>query len=199
VEARKRLRERNGPVVDAAYGALYRQLGWTAEQREKFKELKLDVDEQTSKLFKAATEAEKARNPGADRAALQDVADATFAQARADLTQAVRNSFGDDAAQAMEHFQATQPVRSMVTQLADALFYSADPLSPTQAEQLVDLLATHARDARGQVTLSALNGDAALAQASTTLSATQLAALRGIVASRQVTSTFVTARGSVGH
>ena len=180
-------RERNTLNIDTTYAALYRQLDWTPEQREQFRTVMLERQESGSQLFKAALAAARQTNPALDRAGMFEVFEATNAQLHVEQQADVRRLFGDAAAQALAHYQATLSMRTVANQLASALFNSPSPLAPAQADQLVDLLARHARGPIGKVEVSALDTAAAVAeaQAQGLLSAPQAAELRRIAAQAQ--------------
>jgi RNA polymerase sigma factor (sigma-70 family) len=159
-------------AYDIAYAAFFRQLGFTPEQREQFKALLNERMERGQRLIE--TMAAQGKNP--DKLAVQVIFDQTDSELQAEL----RAAFGDTVVDAYNHFEATRPVRAVTDQLASALFYTDAPLTVAQADQLVEIMAGNARDARGKVAMAALNLDAALAQAQGVLSAAQLEQFRRI-------------------
>jgi len=159
-------------AYDIAYAAFFRQLGFTPEQREQFKALLNDRMERGQRLIE--TMVAQGNNP--DKLAVQVIFDQTDSELQAEL----RAAFGDKVVDAYNYFEATRPVRFVADQLAGALFYSDAPLTVAQADQLVEIMAGNARDARGKVAMAALNLDAALAQAQGVLSAAQLEQFRRI-------------------
>jgi RNA polymerase sigma factor (sigma-70 family) len=177
-EARRQAREMNIENRDTSYSALYRQLGFTPAQHEQFKSLMIDYMDRRDAQVKAALAAAMAQSPKPDRAALQQVFDATGEQAYDDWLATMRNNFGDATVQAFQHNGETVSGRAVTTELASALFYTDTPLTVSQADQLVEIIAANSRNAQGKVDLSVMNTDAILAQAQAVLSAPQLAALR---------------------
>jgi len=163
---------------DTSYRALYRQLGFTPAHHEQFKSLMIDYMDHSDALFKAATSAAMAQSAKPDRAALQQVFEATGKQAYDDWLATMRNNFGDATVQAFQHYNDTAGGRVVTTELASALFYTDTPLTVPQADRLAEIIAANSRNAQGKVDLSAMNTDAILAQAQAVLSAPQLAALR---------------------
>jgi RNA polymerase sigma factor (sigma-70 family) len=159
-------------AYDIAYAAFFRQLGFTPEQREQFKALLNDRMERGQRLIE--TMVAQGNNP--DKLAVQVIFDQTDSELQTELHAA----FGDKVVDAYNYFEASRPVRFVADQLASALFYSDAPLTVTQADQLVEIMAGNARDARGKVAMAALNLDAALAQAQGVLSAAQLEQFRRI-------------------
>jgi RNA polymerase sigma factor (sigma-70 family) len=172
------VRMRKGQNLDTAYAALYRELNLTPAQREQFKNLMLDVDEANQRLFGKAVAEAKARNPNFDRADQYEIFEALIAQTAAEQQAAVRQALGETAAQALQNYQASAPVRVVANQLAANLFSSEAPLQPVQADQLIEIMARNARGPAGKVGLVALNVEATVAQASGLLSLAQLAELR---------------------
>lgn len=175
---REEARRRNGQTLDTNLAALYRQLNLTPAQREQFKNLMLDTEEANKQLFSKAVAEARSRNPNFDRADQYEVFDALNAQTEAEQQAAVRQELGETAAQALQNYQATAPVRFVAKQLAANLSNSEAPLLPVQADQLIEIMARNARVPAGKVDLVALNVDATVAQASGLLSPVQLAELR---------------------
>jgi RNA polymerase sigma factor (sigma-70 family) len=174
------IRTRNGNNIDAAYAALYRQLGWSTAERKQFRDAMLARTESGERLFRAAVATAQAKNPKIDRAERFEVFEATNAQVQVEQQADVRRIFGEAAGRAMEHFQETLPVRPITNQLATALFNSETPLTPTQADRLVDVLARHSRGPLGKVDVRALNLEAAVNEIAVQglLNGAQLEALR---------------------
>ncbi len=175
---REEERRRNGQTLDTNFAALYRELNLTPAQREQFKNLMLDTEEANKQLFSKAVAEARARNPNFDRADQYEVFEALTAQTAAEQQAAVRQALGETAAQALQNYQATAPVRFVVTQLAANLFNSEAPLLPVQADQLIEIMARNAKGPAGKVDLVALNVEATVAQASALLSPAQLVELR---------------------
>ena len=174
-EGRRLVRTINGQAIDRAYAALYRKLGFTPAQQEQFRELKLDSAVNAGALFKAVA----AQSPTHDRATLQTVAESANAQGVAQLQASIASAFGNETLQVMQHYESTLPARNLVVNpLVSALFYSDNPLTVQQAEQLVEIVADSARNSDGKLDLSVMNSDAMFAQAQGMLSEPQLAALR---------------------
>jgi len=167
-------------AVSTIYPALFRQLGWTPAQRDQFTNLMCDWKERTNELIGAA--AAQGANPSnpAGRATWAAIVD----QTKAELQSAFQSTFGDAEAEAIRHYDATIPLRGVADKLATALFYTDAPLTATQADQLVEIMANNARTPQGKVSLTAMNSEAVFAQAQGVLSASQIAALRQVEAQR---------------
>lgn len=178
---REQARANKGRNLDTALATLYRDLNLTPAQREQFKNLMLDTEEANQGLFPKAVAEARARNPNFDRADQYEIAQAVWAQTEVDQQAAVRQALGEPAAQALQNYQATAPMRYVVKQLAGNLFNSEAPLQPAQADQLIEIMARNARGPAGKVELVALNVEAAVAQASGLLSPAQITELRKAV------------------
>ena len=177
---REQARINKGKNLDTALATLYRDLNLTPAQREQFKNLMLDTEEANQGLFPKAVAEARARNPNFDRADQYEIAQAVWAQTEVDQQAAVRQALGEPAAQALQNYQATAPMRHVAKQLAGNLFNSEAPLQPAQADQLIEIMARNARGPAGKVELVALNVEAAVAQASGLLSPAQIAELRKV-------------------
>ncbi len=159
--------------LDSQYQPLYRRLGLNAAQSEKFKAIMVENARRNEALMKAA-----AMNSKPDPDKLREIDD----QTNAELITVIRGEFGDDAVQAMDRHERTMPFRGPMDELARTLFYSDAPLSATQAEQLLDAVATHEQATQGKVDFDwMVQADlygALLTQSSGILSAPQIDALR---------------------
>jgi hypothetical protein len=162
------------------YLALYIKLGLTPEQRAQFRELQLDHGEQRSDLLKAAMK----QSPTKDRATTQTTIEVVSEKTQEELDAKLRATFGEGAFQTIQNYQSSLPARTVANKLASAAFYTDTPLTVSQAERLVDIIANHARSPQGKVDLSAMNSEAMLAQAQSVLSPSQLAALRQLESQR---------------
>lgn len=172
VSTETRQREIERTLAD--YDSLFRKLGLSAAQVDQFKALL------TAKLRRQGDLAEYARAQGT-RPVDPDVR-ALDSQADAEFVAHIRATFGDATYEALQHFNDTGAMRELTGQLTTALATTATPLSPAQADQLVEILANNSRAPDGRVSGDphALNFEAAFAQvqAQALLSPPQLAALR---------------------
>ena len=149
----------------------YRRVGFTSDQRDRFNELVLDVNDRKENSLKDAIAA--ARYNG--REAMQAAVEQVNAHAEREMLAAVKSGFGDSVAEAYQGFQETVPVRGVISQLASALFYTESPLTANQAELLVEILGKNARTAASKV--EAINKTGTLAAAQTVLTPSQREAL----------------------
>jgi hypothetical protein len=72
--------------------------------------------------------------------------------ARNEVDNTIRSTLGDAVYSQYQNYEATQPQRAVVSQLEQRLSYSATPLSDTQSQQLVQILAQSSptRDSAGR-------------------------------------------------
>ncbi len=176
-QARQQLRNLNRPAVSQSYSPFCRKLGFTPEERVRFDELALDNKERSSALFKKAA----ASSATQDRDSLQTLAEVVNDQNYETLGSLVRDTFGEKVGEEFQRFQETMSLRPITTQLASALFCTDAPLTPTQAEHLIDILARNSRSAGGKVNPAEMDKSAVLAAARTVLSAPQIDAFSGYI------------------
>jgi hypothetical protein len=163
----------------AGYDPLFQKLGLAPAQVDQFRALL------TANLTRHFDLREFARVDGV-RPSDPDVG-ALDRQAEADLAAQIRANFGDATVAAFQHFNDTGAMRELTGQLTIALAATITPLSPSQADQLVEILANNSRTPEGHISGDprALNFEAAFVQAQALLSPVQLAALRQAYADRR--------------
>jgi hypothetical protein len=123
-------------ALDARYAQLFKSLNLTPEQLERFKNLL--VEKSTAMMDVLAAARQQGINPRSDRDAFQKL----VADAQAQVDDSIRSALGDVGYQQYKNFEQTQPQRAVVSQLEQRLSYSSTPLSPDQANQLVNILAS---------------------------------------------------------
>lgn len=143
-------------------------------------EQRVAITDEQNAVLQRDLQAARAQNPSFDRADFFEIVEVTRAQIETDQQADVRRLFGDAAGQALERYQATAGMRAIAKQLASALFSSEAPITPAQAEQLIEIMANHARGPNGRIEIGALNTGAALAQAQGLLNPFQLAELQRV-------------------
>lgn len=185
VAREKMMRASAAENTNSTYAALYRLAGWTEAQQQQFRDLMYDRLRAEQALYSAAVADAKAKNPKFDRADQYEIFEAMRATAEREDQAAVRSAMGDAAAQALDRYQSTLPMRFAVRELANSLFSSGTPIEQAQAERLIDVMAANARGFDGRVDILALNVDAAAAQAQGLLNDAQLAELRQVVGRAQ--------------
>ena len=178
VEARRQTRAYNLANQHAANAALYRLLGFTPAQREQYMALVAENTDRHEARWQEAVAQAKAAGGKIDRDSLHPIFQENSARSAAELESAIAATFGAAAAQTIQSYKETVPMREVTRELTVSLFYTDTPLTPVQAEQIVDILARNSRNAQGKVDLAAMNYEAIAAQAQAVLAAPQLAALR---------------------
>ncbi len=177
-ERKRRIQAMNLDSWDASNEALYRLLGFNAVQRGQFRALRGQHSEREDERMSSAMKSAQAQVPRPERAALQKVFDGEVSRSHAEWLTTVRGGFGDVAVQTIERYYDTIPAREVTRELSAALFYSETPLTLSQAEHLVEIVARHSRNAQGKVDLGAMNVSAIAAEAGMMLTPAQLNALR---------------------
>jgi hypothetical protein len=134
-EVQKMMALRQKAALDANYAALFKRLSLPPEKLEQLKKLMVERQQVGADVFAAAAQQglDPLRN-GRELAKL--TADG---QARVDGE--IKALLGEDAYATYQNYQNTLPQRGVVNQLQQSLSYTANPLSETQAEQLVQILA----------------------------------------------------------
>lgn len=122
-------------ALDGHYSALFKSLNLTPDQLEKFKTLLVDKSTATADVAMAARE--QGVNPRTDRDAYRKL----LADAQANVDADIRAVLGDAGFAQYQHYEQTQPQRSVVGQLEQRLSYTPTPLSSEQSAQLVNILA----------------------------------------------------------
>lgn len=154
-------------ALDARYAALFKNLSLTPEQLEKFKNLL--VEKQTSMMDVLAAARAQGINPRTDPTAFRQL----FADAQGEIDSSIKSAIGDAGYAQYKNYEQTQPQRNTVGELAQRLSYSQTPLTPSQSEQMVAILASNtapktggdAGGARAMMFAGALGGPAQFAGA----------------------------------
>ncbi len=172
--------------LDSRYAALFRQLNLSPAQLDTFKNLLLEKQNSQRDVMMAARE--NGLNPRENRDELQKL----VAGAHAETDAAIVAAIGQEKFDQYRSYDSTGSQRALVDQLGRTMSYSATPLSESQSQALVRILA-QASPATNTITdnqRSALPGpfssnggrvtitDAMLAQAQTVLSPDQVKVLQ---------------------
>lgn len=181
-------------ALDQRYAGLFQKLDLPPEKLEQFKTLLADRQATAMDVLAAA------RDQGIDPRRNPEEFQKLLAAAQADLEGQMQSLIGDAGFAHYQSYEQTAAQRSVVSQLERRLSYSDAPLTPAQAEQLVQILAASspsapsAASARG-VTGARADGPgrgasapisaAALTQAQSVLNPTQLAALQELQQQQQ--------------
>jgi hypothetical protein len=124
-------------ALDSRYAALFKTLNLPAEKLATFKALLLEKQSVVQDVMAAA------RDQGLDPRTGGGEIRQMIADAQAEIDGSVKSLLGNDAFAQYEEFQRTQPQRALVSQLQQSLSYTASPLTTSQADQLVTILAAN--------------------------------------------------------
>jgi hypothetical protein len=123
--------------LDARFAGLFRQLGLNPEELAAFKRLLAEKENVALEVVAVNETQPDGPLPPATLAA-------GVSAARAEVEAAIRQSLGGERYALYREYEQALPQRTIVAQLEQRLSYSATPLTPTQADALVRILATHA-------------------------------------------------------
>jgi hypothetical protein len=121
--------------LDSRYAGLFKALGLNPAQIEKFKDLL--VEKQTSLRDVLASARAQGLDPRQNRTEMRQL----VAQANSEIDASIKSMLGDSKYTQYQQYEQTLPQRNLVAQLDQRLSYSGTPLTPTQTEQLVQILA----------------------------------------------------------
>ena len=136
-------------MLDGRYAALFKKLGLSPRKLEQFKELL--VEKQTAVLDVLAAARSQGLNMRDDRDAVQQL----IASTQAELDESIKAAIGDDGFAAYQDFEQTQPTRAVVSQLEQRLSYSSAPLTESQSQQMVRILAETGRSGQANTVRTA--------------------------------------------
>lgn len=179
-------------ALDARYGTLFKNLNLSAEKLATFKDLLAEKEATMQDTMRVARE--QGLDPRSDPEGFKQLIATTQAATNA----AIKATLGDAAYAEYEQYQATQPQRAVVSQLQQSLSYTSEPLTAAQSEQLVQVLAATTTADTGALGGGGRGGPAgggggpggggatavittaAVTQAQSVLSSTQLQALQDL-------------------
>lgn len=148
--------------LDARYAALFKNLNLPPEQLEKLKALLVEKQSVGQDVLAAA------RSQGIN---LRDDPEAfrkMIASTQAEVDNSIKAVLGEEGFAKYQNYQETLPQRNVVSQLQQSLSYTSAPLSDSQAEQLVQILAqTTPKNTRGN-----RGGDQSVVEANVTVAVT---------------------------
>lgn len=167
---------------DLTHRALFRELNFSPEQIAQFENLKLKLMSDLYDLQQAAR-LRGAADSGADPALL-----AAEQQVRDVYSDALRGLVGEPARARVEDYERTLPARALANRVAAGVYYSSTPLTPAQADRMVEIIAAQSAAYRGggPVEPAALNWEGVIEQAQGVLTPQQLTALQSVRAQREL-------------
>jgi hypothetical protein len=197
-EVRELLVSQQKAGLDGRYAALFRKLGLSGKDLEKFKTLLVQKQSTMAEVLM------EARNQGISGRENRDELRQLAEQLQADVDANIRATLGENAYTQYKNYETTLPQRSVTNQLEQRLSYTGSPLQSSQVEQLVQILhdtaATNpSRNASGATPALAIAGpgaafgnaggtritDAAIAQAKGILAPAQVSALQALQQEQQ--------------
>lgn len=178
--------------LDSRYAELFKNLKLSPADLQKFKDLLVEKQNSFRDVLAAA------RAQGLDPRQDRDAYRALVQQANQDIDNSIQSMLGADGFAQYKQYEQTLPQRNLVSQLNQRLSYTDVPLTQNQSDQLVQLLAQTAptngnnnNPMRGFGGFGGFGGDRVpitdqtIAQASTVLSQSQVAALQQLQAEQQ--------------
>jgi RNA polymerase sigma factor (sigma-70 family) len=178
-EAKRRAALLRRTSLDSGYARLFRTLALPPASLEQFISLLLEKSQAESDADRLAQRQGVVINSFADYALLKDTA-------TADIQKQMRELLGAEKFAYFRNYERTLPFSFPITALAAQLRYTAEPLSDTQVQQVVDQITTtfpNFDSAFGEGAY--LIPDQAIAALSGTLTPAQLAALKELQASQR--------------
>lgn len=124
--------------LDGHYASLFKQLNLSPDDLEKFKNLLVEKQAAVMDVMAAA------RAEGLNGRESRDQIRQLVQQAQGEVDTAIRTTLGEAAYGQYQNYEATVPQRNVVDQLGQRLSYSTQPLTDTQSNQLVQILAATA-------------------------------------------------------
>lgn len=124
-------------AIEAQYAALFRNLNLSPEQAEKLKTLLADRSSARQDVFEAA------RSQGIDPRENPEAYRKLLADTRAEIDRSIKSVVGDAGFAQLQNYEQTLPQRGVVNELQQRLSFSQNPLTPAQADQLVQVLASN--------------------------------------------------------
>lgn len=123
--------------LESSYAALFRGLGLNAEQSDRLTNLLLERQNLRGEV------AEAARAQGLDPRENPEAMRKLMTTARDDIEAAIKSTLGPAGFAALQNYDATLTQRGVVNELQQRLGTTGNPLSQTQADQLVQILANN--------------------------------------------------------
>lgn len=122
-------------MLDGRYAALFKQLKLTPQQLEQFKEYLVEKQSAVMDVLAAA------RNQGLDMRNDGEAIRTMMKATQDEIDANIRTALGDTAYDAYQDFERTLPTRNVIGQLESRLSYSATPLTESQNQEMVRILA----------------------------------------------------------
>ncbi len=124
-------------AIEARYAALFHSMNLTPEQTDKLKTLLAERGSTRMDVMAAGTAQgiDPRENPEAYRK--------LFADAQNELNNSIKSVVGENGFAQLQNYEQTLPQRGLVNDLQQRLSFSNTPLTPSQADALVQILASN--------------------------------------------------------
>lgn len=137
-EVQAMLNQQQKAGIEARYAPFFKLLNLTPAQAEKLTALLAERNTTRQDIFAAAQE--QGINPRSNPEAFRKL----LADAQSELNRGIQSVIGDSGLAQLQFFEQTVPQRALVGELQQRLSYTATPLTPSQSEQLIQILAKDA-------------------------------------------------------
>jgi len=137
-------------LLDGRYAALFKQLKLTPQQLEQFKEFL--VEKQTAMMDVVGAARAQGLDFRTDSAAIRTMMESTQAEIDANI----RAALGEPAFNAYQDYERTLPTRNVINQLEGRLSYSGTPLTESQSQEMIRILAETGEAGRGPAMRAAM-------------------------------------------
>ena len=124
-------------ALDTRFAPLFKSLNLAPEKLSQFKNLLAERESTMQDVMMAA------RDQGVDPRSDPEGFRKLVTAAQAEINSQLKSVLGDDGYAQYEQYAQTQPQRATVEQLRQSLSYTSEPLTDTQASQLVQILAAN--------------------------------------------------------
>lgn len=124
-------------AIDSRYASLFKSMNLSPEQADKVKTLLADRITTMQDVLNAALD--QGIDPRSDPAGFRKL----VADAQAGINDNLQSLLGDSGFAQLQTYDQTMPQRNVVNLLQQRLSYTDTPLTQTQADQLVQILATN--------------------------------------------------------
>ena len=124
-------------AIEGRYAALFKNLNLSSDQVEKLKALLAERSTTTQDVLSVARE--QGINPRENPDAFQKL----IADAQNEINRGIKSVIGEQGFAQLTTYEQTLPQRNLVNELQQRLSYTNTPLTATQAEQLVHILAAN--------------------------------------------------------
>lgn len=121
--------------IEARYAPLFKLLNLNTDQAAKLTSLLAERNTTRQDVFAAAQE--QGINPRSNPEAFRKL----LADAQNELNRGIQSVIGERGLEQLQNFEQTVPQRALVGELQQRLSYTSNPLTPTQSEQLIQILA----------------------------------------------------------